>query len=31
MQKKPPELFYKKIVLKSFATFTENTCVGVCF
>ena len=28
-QKQPSEVFCKKGVLKNFANFTENTCVGV--
>ena len=33
-QKQPPEVFYKKAVLKkallkNFAIYSENTCVGV--
>ena len=30
-QKQSPEVFYKKAVLKNFATFTGNTFVGVSF
>ena len=30
-QEQPPEVFYKKAVLKIFTIFTENTCVGVSF
>ena len=27
----PPEVFYKKAVLKNFVEFTENAYVGVTF
>ena len=30
-QNQPPEVFYKKTVLKNFAISTGNTCVGVYF
>ena len=29
MTKQPPEVFYKKVVLKNFAIFTGKNCVGV--
>ena len=31
LQKQPPEVFCKKAVLKYFAKFTGNNCVGVSF
>ena len=31
IQKRQPEVFYKKGALKNFAKFTENTCAGVSF
>ena len=31
IQKQPPEVFYKKAVVKKLAIFTENTSVGVPF
>ena len=31
LQKQPPEVFYKKAVLKNFAIFPEKACVGVSF
>ena len=31
MQKKPPEVFYQKVVLKNFSKFTGNTCASVTF
>ena len=30
-QKQPPEVLYKKTILKNFAISTGNTCVGVYF
>ena len=31
LQKQPPEIFYKKGVLKNLAKFTGNTCARVSF
>ena len=31
ISKQPPEMFYKKGVLKNFVKFTENTCTRVSF
>ena len=31
MQKQPPEVFYKKVVLKNFTKFTGKTCAEVFF
>ena len=30
-QQQPPEVFFKKAVLKKFTIFTKNTCVGASF
>ena len=30
-QKQPPEVFFKKSILKNFAKFTGNTCASVSF
>ena len=30
-QKQPPEVLYKKAILKNFEISTGNTCVGVYF
>ena len=31
LQKQPPDVFFKKVVLKNSAIFTGNTCAGVSF